>query len=865
MMKKIFFLFLLIVLGSYLKAQTLSGIVTDSTTHKPIPGVVIYLPQVKLNATSDTTGYYKLQVPKGTYSVEAQLLGYATSIKQVTVIGAATLNFSLSVSTSTMQEVVITGFGNETTTKQSPVPIALVTHEAMLQQASTNVIDAIALQPGVTEITEGPVISKPIINGLGYNRVLTLFDGERQEDFQWGDEHGILVDPYAVYDVEIIRGAASLEYGANAEAGVINFKSEPFAQSGTVQGSVLTEYQTNNGLIGTSADVNGNNNGFVWDLRGSNEDAHCYSDPKDGYVWGTAFNQENLRGMLGLNEKWGYSHLSVSLLHRQLEIPDGNRDSATGQFEFDVPQANAFGANPQYYTGANAPSPNLIGTLVPGTGQVYPTRANFFSYNTNISPYQILDHDEIWWQNSFNVGKGSIGADIGCTESIRHEIDTGTIGEENMTVHDIPYSLKYQIQGNNSGLKFTGGVNGMYEWSTNFPEPPAPYIGDFEIPNYTDFDAGAYAILQYDYKNLTLSGGFRYDLRTIVGQPMYLANYATPEQQQVPAGTPGAYIQFAPFSQTYTGPSASLGATYQLPDDNYVKLNLGKSFRAPAISELTSNELDPSTVYRLGDPNLKAESGYEVDAAYGNDGRDVSFEMDGFYNFINNFIFPTRLSSVSGGDSLQLGAPVYKYGAATAWLAGVSAYFNIHPADSKWLEIDNGFTYTYSFIPNQTDSENHVPFTPAPRLTSEVKFKIPDGHSFLRSTYIEVGLEHDWAQNSIYSALWNELPSYAYTLYNAGIGTNFVSKKTKRVICTLFINCTNLANLAYVDHMSRTQYFWAYNGAYAGLHNDGVTSAIVTRESEGIYSMGRNIGFKLLFPIGGHKVSESEKGINDYQ
>jgi hypothetical protein len=74
----------------------------------------------------------------------------------------------------------------------------------------------------------------------------------------------------------------------------------------------------------------------------------------------------------------------------------------------------------------------------------------------------------------------------------------------------------------------------------------------------------------------------------------------------------------------------------------------------------------------------------------------------------------------------------------------------------------------------------------------------------------------------------------------------------------MFINCTNLMNLAYVDHTSRPQYFWAYNGAYAGLANNGLTSAIVTQPSQGIYNMGRNVGIKLIFPFGSHKVSDTE-------
>jgi iron complex outermembrane receptor protein len=420
-----------------------------------------------------------------------------------------------------------------------------------------------------------------------------------------------------------------------------------------------------------------------------------------------------------------------------------------------------------------------------------------------------------------------------------------------MFVNDIPYSIKYQTENGNSGIKLTTGVNGVYEFMKNGAEPPTPYIGDFEIPDYHILDIGAYGILQKDIRNLTLSGGLRYDLRSIAGQPMYLANYFTPLQQEVPAGTPKSYTQFSPFSQTYTGISGSIGATYQLPGHNYVKVNLAKSYRAPAINELTSNELNPGAfAYELGNYNLKAEEGYEADVAYGNNGGDISFESDVFYNYINNFIFSDRLASANGGDSILLGKPAYKYSADIAIIAGVAAYFNIHPTSAKWIELDNGFTYVYSFLPGKTDSTQHVPWTPAPRLTSKVRFKLAERHnSIFRGTYLEFGAEHDWAQNNIYSAQWTELPSYAYTLYNAGIGTNFVNKKTNRVVCSVIINCTNLMNIAYIDHTSRTQYFWAYNGVNDPT-NFGKTPATVTRQNQGIYNMGRNVGLKAIFPFG---------------
>ena len=57
-----------------------------------------------------------------------------------------------------------------------------------------------------------------------------------------------------------------------------------------------------------------------------------------------------------------------------------------------------------------------------------------------------------------------------------------------------------------------------------------------------------------------------------------------------------------------------------------------------------------------------------------------------------------------------------------------------------------------------------------------------------------------------------------------------------------------ISELAYVDHLSHNGYFLAYNAV----------PAVVTQQSQGIYNMGRNIGFKLLFPIGGHRISDGE-------
>ncbi len=796
------------------KTGKITGKITDITTNKAIAGVTISIPDLKVATSTDANGVYVLkQLPRGQYLIQVTAVGYASVTKMVNLENTYSVDFKLSASNYELDDVIVTTVGNTTTKQRSPLPVTVVTHNMILQGVANTAIDEIASQPGINETTEGSGTTKPQINGLGFDRVLTLMDGVPQEDFQWGDDHGVLIDPYDVYDAEIIRGPASLQYGASAEAGVISFKSEPLPENGTVAGSVLTEYHTNNGYLGTSIHVAGNHNGFVWGLTANGEEAHSYSNPKDGYVWGTAWNQVNARLVMGINRSWGYSRLTLSALHRRIELPDGNRDS-TGRFMFDFPQ----------------------------NGKIYPTRSDFLSYSANIASDKTLGEYQAWWQNSINAGKGRLGLDIGFTRSVHHDIDTGTVGSGNLLVNDVPFSFKYQLAGDSSGWKLTAGINGRYEFQRN-GTPPAPYVPDYEIPNYTNFEIGGYSIVEKNFKNLTLSGGLRFDRTAFVGDPMSLDDGGN----IVPPGTPGSTVQFSSFNNKYSGLSGSLGASYQLPDNNYVKLNVSKSYRAPAINELTSNGLNiGSNLVDLGNINLKAEQGYQVDLAYGYDGKDISVEADGFYNHISNFIFANRT------DQLSNGFPIYQYlSTNTAIITGVSGFLNIHPAAAKWFELDNGFTYIYSHIPNATDSTQHLPYIPAPHLNSEVKLRFNDvNNSILRGTYLKFGLQHDWAQNNVYSAFYTEIPSAQYTIFNAGVGTNFVNPKTGRTICALYVNCTNLTNVAYADHLNLAQYFLAYNG----------TPTTVTRQSQGIYNMGRNISFKLVFPFGGNsnKTTSSE-------
>lgn len=211
------------------------------------------------------------------------------------------------VKVSNLNEVVVTGVSRGTVLRKSPVPIVVLSKRAMDQNANNNLIDAIVKGvPGVSAVTTGPNISKPFIRGLGYNRVLTLYDGLRQEGQQWGDEHGIEIDQYGISRVEVVKGPASLTYGSDAVAGVINMIPErPAFLEGSLKGDFTQDYHTNNGMFGSSLGLGYVKNDWKYAFRATGKLAHNYRNKVDGWVYGTGFREFNLSGSARVDKKWG--------------------------------------------------------------------------------------------------------------------------------------------------------------------------------------------------------------------------------------------------------------------------------------------------------------------------------------------------------------------------------------------------------------------------------------------------------------------------------------------------------------------------------------------------------------------------------
>ena len=352
---------------------------------------------------------------------------------------------------------------------------------------------------------------------------------------------------------------------------------------------------------------------------------------------------------------------------------------------------------------------------------------------------------------------------------------------------------------------------------------------EFLVPEYRLFDAGAFIVAKKTIGKLDISGGVRIDTRSETADALYLnaAGFKTS------SGDPKAKQRFTAFSTNFGGISGSIGASWLVSENWLTKLNLSRGFRAPNIDELSSNGVHEGTIrYEIGNPALKPENSLQLDYELGYNTEHVSARLNLFANTISNYIYSHKLSSVLGGDSIQTGYPAFRFDAGNVQMAGGEASIDIHPHPLDWLHFENSLSYVYSRLLNQPDSTRYLPFTPAPKWISELRATLNDKGKLFRNTFISFGIEHEFKQDKIYSAYNTETITDAYTLINASMGTDIVWKK--HTLFSLYINGTNLGDIAYQSHLSRLK--------YAPVNN--ATGRM------GVFNMGRNISFKLIVPGG---------------
>ncbi|MXN93238.1 TonB-dependent receptor [Flavobacterium sp. Sd200] len=614
---KIYFTLLLLLAGSLcaFAQHTLKGKIT-TVQNQPLDGAHIHIGQ--LHATTLPDGTYTLTgIGSGNQHVVVSYIGYKSVVKDIEFYGNETLNVNLQPESTQLQEVVLNESASQREKKSTANSVETVSSDYIRKNMGGSLMQSLDNIGGISTIAIGSGQSKPIIRGLGFNRVVVTESGIKHEGQQWGADHGLEIDQYAVGSVKLVKGPMSLLYGSDAIGGIIEIEKPKPPMPNTFGGSVELTGKSNNNLYGSSLNLYGRNHNYFFDARVTALDYADYKVPVDHiniYSYKAPLYKNRLRNTAG-NEL--NLHLSTGYVADNFSsiFYISNLHTKSGLF------ANAHGLEPRNVnTGLHDASDRDIQ-----------------------NPYQDVDHFKIINRTKFKIGSNHFAEiEAGYQNNFRQEfsdyISHGAMSPVYPDYMVIPETLEREFNKNvyslNARDKFTAG---SHEITVGFnAEHQNNNSGGwgFIIPSYVQSSAGVFAYDKITFsQKLLLHLGARYDYGHIKTKN-YFDWFATTVD-----GTP-QYLQRAfAMSRSFNSPSWAVGLNYNLESWSF-KANVGQSFRMPIVKELASNGVNYHQFsYELGNADLDAEKSYQLDlgASWQKNGFEV--EVSPFLNYFPNYIY----------------------------------------------------------------------------------------------------------------------------------------------------------------------------------------------------------------------------------
>ncbi len=445
---------------SYGQAKV-TGVVNDEN-NQPLPGVSIYASDLQKGTTTDGTGKYSIEnLPSGNVKLIFSFSGFATKNELAKLTNGSNIyNVSLVESSHQIDEVVVsTNFTR--LQSQNVMKVDYESVKTLQQKGVSTMIEGLATIPGVSQISTGTSIGKPVIRGLSGNRVLVYSQGVRLENQQFGDEHGLGLNDSGVESVEVIKGPASLLYGSDALGGVLYFNPERFANANTIKASAAQRYFSNTRGSFTDFGVKGSTRDWNFLARGSYASHSDYKVPGGDRVENTRYNETDLKTGIGYGNKSFSSVLRYNFNRLDLGLPE-----------------NGFGSTSK-------------------------SKATEF-------PKQGVDNHIASLKNHVFLGKTTVDVTIGYIFNDRSEIEESNVANLRMKLKTLNYDLNLHLP-KSGNVETIFGAQGMHQTNEN-------YGTEFLIPNAVTNDIGAFATADYGWKSNVIQGGLRFDHRNIDSQ-----------------------------------------------------------------------------------------------------------------------------------------------------------------------------------------------------------------------------------------------------------------------------------------------------------------------------------------------------------
>ncbi|OXA82150.1 TonB-dependent receptor [Flavobacterium frigidimaris] len=756
-------------------AQTvrLSGSVI-STGHKPLEGAIVTLYPCNASTTTDHGGnFFFNQIPKDTKFLTVHFYGYAYYEVQISlnkkemVLAAIVLHPEI----KELQEVIITDSYETHRKKETSLSIETVSSSFIQRNLGGSLMQSLQRIPGVKTISIGSGGSKPLIRGLSFNQVIVVENGIKHEGQQWGADHGLEIDQYAVNRVEIIKGPSSFIYGSDAIGGAVNIKPVPFPVKNTFGGSADFSGKSNNAQFGGSVNLFGRKEKWFFDTRLTAMDYGDYRVPTDTvqvYNYAVPLYKNHLRNTAGRELDWhGSGGYSSEKFKSVLYI--SNIYSKSGFF------ANAHGLEPRNVD----------------------TELHDKSSRDILMPFQEVTHTKISTTTSFQLGAHQLETQMGFQKNFRREYShyvnhgymppvypEGMYAPQDLErqydkeVFSVAIKDEFSIQNHH----LTVGLNGEQQqneingWS-------------FLIPAFKQTNAGLFV---YDKMQLSdqwlLHGAVRMDYGRIE-----MKQYTDwfPSEKTINELTTAEHLKrSSALTRTFKSFNWSTGVNYT-PGQWSLKANLGTSFRMPIAKELASNGVNYHYFrFEKGNPDLAAERSYQLDLGMEWKSNKWSVQLSPFFNYFPNYIYlnPTSLHDIYYGAGNQ----VFEYEQSKVMRYGGELQVRYHFTPLFTGEILA--EYLYSEQLSGSKKGYTLPFSPPASILFGLNYT-PEIKN-LSGTYFSIDYRYTAAQNQIVPP---EKKTASSSVFNLAFGTKVKAGQQDFI---LSFQIQNLFNTKYLNHTS---------------------------------------------------------------
>jgi iron complex outermembrane recepter protein len=743
-MKKIV-LVIIFLLSQQIFAEGISynikGKVLDSDNN-PLNLVKISIEEIGIYTTSDSSGYYKfINISSGNYHVTLSKTGYKNKTLTVNLIkDDIVLNATLEKSLIETATIEVTSSFEAQDISNSTYSISTI-NERNLNKSKDQILGStIANLPGVNSITTGIGIGKPVIRGLSSLSVLIVHDGVKHESQQWGDEHSPEISLYDLDRIEILRGPASLIYGAEGIGGVVNIVSKPLIFStgkkpiyygeADLGGFSVNNQTTSNLMVGMGLKKLGFKGHFGYrnSANVKTPDGYMLVSTLDPGIRDTIFGgklsnsaSKELEGGLsfGYSGDFGYINAGLETFDREIQMHDpdpnatGNQKLNTNQFEL----SGNFNLNHKLQFESNFSYQNH-------------SRKEFESTEDKDVDLAFLNWQLKTFQGDFRL---------------HHETNKNISGTIGLSI----------AKGKNESL----GINKL-------------------IPNFNSTSTGAYLLEKYNSQKWSFSVGVRYDTKNLdILQTIF--DYTKTIEPQ---------------SLNFYALSGSIGGVFRPYKNIDLYTNLGRGWRAPSEFELfVDGEHEGTGRVEKGiltlNPNAESIPEASLNFDFGIRLRFKGFnaEVSVFNNVVNNFIYPSPTNTIDSSSML----PIFDIKQDKSTFRGLEYSFQFQPIDYILL------TWGGDYIKTENNATgNTLPFSPPSKNIIEIKLQ---KNSFwkLYNPYFSFKTKIVSQQNNVDPL---ETKTDGYTLFFAGIGFDYIMAKS---VMSIDFSVDNLFNAKYVDHLSR--------------------------------------------------------------